>query len=156
MALANSGEYGYPEEQGQTDAQLQNRSDRNVRQYRDLELYFGKKSGNKDIGKVTDIQAVKRSIRNLVLLNRYEKPFQPFIFGGVLDSLFEPIEPLTAHYIGKQIEDVIVGFEPRALLDAVEVIENVDNNAYDVKIYFRVINIPAEQVELEFMLERLR
>ena len=56
----------------------------------------------------------------------------------------------------KQIEDVIVGFEPRALLDAVEVIENVDNNAYDVKIYFRVINIPAEQVELEFMLERLR
>ena len=54
------------------DAQLNNSSDRNVRQYADLDLFFGKKSSNSDVSEVTDIQAVKRSIRNLVLLNTYE------------------------------------------------------------------------------------
>ena len=49
------------------DAQLNNTSDRNVRQYKDLDLFFGRKSSNNDVGTVTDIQAVKRSIRNLVL-----------------------------------------------------------------------------------------
>ena len=61
----------------QYDAQLQNSSDRNVRQYSDLDLFFGKKTSDNDINKVTDVQAVKRSIRNLVLLNHYEKPFHP-------------------------------------------------------------------------------
>ena len=58
-----------------TDAQVQNDITRNVRQYKDLDLFFSKKATTKDINKVTDIQAVKRSIRNLVLLNYYEKPF---------------------------------------------------------------------------------
>ena len=54
-----------------TDAQGQNDIDRNVRQYTDLDLFFNKKATSKDISKVTDIQAVKRSIRNLVLTNHY-------------------------------------------------------------------------------------
>ena len=73
------------------DAQLNNSSDRNVRQYADLDLFFGKKSSNSDVSEVTDIQAVKRSIRNLVLLNTYEKPFHPEISSGVRDMLFELI-----------------------------------------------------------------
>ena len=54
-----------------TDAQGQNHIDRNVRQYTDLDLFFSKKATSKNISKVTDIQAVKRSIRNLVLTNHY-------------------------------------------------------------------------------------
>jgi len=65
------------------DAQLNNQSDSNVRQYVDLDLFFGKKTSNRDISDVTDVQAVKRSIRNLVLLNTYEKPFHPEISSGV-------------------------------------------------------------------------
>ena len=60
-----------------TDAQGQNNIDRNVRQWKDLDLFFQRKTSNKDINKVTDVQAVKRSVRNLVLLNHYEKPFHP-------------------------------------------------------------------------------
>ena len=63
------------------DAQANNDITRNVRQYSDLDLFFGKKSSDSDISKITDIQAVKRSIRNLVLLNTYEKPFHPEISG---------------------------------------------------------------------------
>ena len=65
------------------DAQLQNTSDRNVRQYSDLDLFFGKKTSDNDISKVTDVEAVKRSIRNLVQLNVYDKPFHPEVSGGV-------------------------------------------------------------------------
>ena len=54
------------------DAQLNNNSERNARQYTDLDLFFGKRSSDNDVGVVTDIQAVKRSIRNLVQLNHYD------------------------------------------------------------------------------------
>ena len=89
------------------DAQGQNDIDRNSRQYTDLDLFFGRKTTSKDINKVTDVQAVKRSIRNLVLTNHYEKPFHPEIGSGVRGMLFEPMTPLTAYVLSRKIEDVI-------------------------------------------------
>ena len=89
------------------DAQANNDITRNVRQYSDLDLFFGKKSSDSDISKVTDVQAVKRSVRNLVLLNAYEKPFHPEIAGGVREMLFELMTPITAQIIAKQVENVI-------------------------------------------------
>ena len=138
------------------DAQLNNTSDRNVRQYKDLDLFFGRKSSNNDVGTVTDIQAVKRSIRNLVLLNAFEKPFHPEISSGIRGMLFELMSPVTAAPLTKQIENVIANYEPRALVRTIRSIPNVDNNAYDVQIEFYVINAPTELVELTVMLERLR
>jgi len=139
-----------------TDAQGQNNIDRNVRQYTDLDLFFSKKSTSKDISKVTDIQAVKRSIRNLVLTNHYEKPFHPEIGSGVRDILFEPMTPLTAHILTRKIEDVIENFEPRAKLIGVRALQKLDRNEYEVTIEFLVVNAPTELVDLTVFLERLR
>tara|TARA_R110002096_G_scaffold330618_1_gene524696 strand:+ start:2086 stop:2526 length:441 start_codon:yes stop_codon:yes gene_type:complete len=139
-----------------TDAQGQNDIDRNVRQYTDLDLFFAKKATSKDISKVTDIQAVKRSIRNLVLTNHYEKPFHPEIGSGVRDILFEPMTPLTAHILTRKIEDVIENFEPRAKLIAVRALPKLDRNEYEVTIEFLVVNAPTELVDLTVFLERLR
>ena len=138
------------------DAQGQNDISRNVRQWTDLDLFFGKKATSKDINKVTDIQAVKRSIRNLVLLNHYEKPFHPEIGSGVRDMLFEPMTPITANILARKIEDVIENFEPRAKLVGVRAQPNLDRNEYEVTIEFYVINTPTELVDLTVMLERLR
>ena len=138
------------------DAQLNNSSDRNVRQYADLDLFFGKKSSNSDVSEVTDVQAVKRSIRNLVLMNTYEKPFHPEIASGVRDMLFELMTPVTAAVLARQIENVIENFEPRARLVGVRSIPNYDTNSYDVSIEFYVVNTPTELVELTLFLERLR
>jgi len=77
------------------DAQGQNSIDRDVRQWKDLDLFFGAKQTSKDINKVVSVQAVKRSIRNLVLTNHYEKPFHPEIGSGVRDMLFELMTPIT-------------------------------------------------------------
>ena len=78
------------------DAQAQNNITRNARQYSDLDLFFGKKTVGSDVNRVTDIQAVKRSLRNLVNLNTFEKPFHPEISGGIREMLFEPMTPITA------------------------------------------------------------
>ena len=140
----------------QYDAGLQNNITRNVRQYTDLDLFFGKKSSNSDVQDITDVTAVKRSIRNLVLLNHYEKPFHPEIASGVRDMLFELMTPITAQILARKIEDVIQNFEPRARLVGVTAIPNLDKNLYEVSIEFYVINQPTELVDLSIMLERVR
>ena len=138
-----------------TDAQANNDITRNVKQYRDLDLFFSKKS-NKDVNKVTDVEAVKRSVRNLILLNSYEKPFHPEIAGDVRGLLFELMTPLTSAVIARKIQDVIENFEPRARLTGVNVVPDFDRNSYEVTIYFYVVNAPTELVEVTQLLERLR
>ena len=138
------------------DAQSIDQTDRTIRQYSDLDLFFGKKNSDSDIQKITDIQAVKRSIRNLVQLNTYEKPFHPEIAGGVREMLFEPMSPLVAVVIARKIEDVITNFEPRARLVSVRAFPDLDRNAYEVSVEFYIVNAPTELVDFSIMLERLR
>ena len=138
------------------DAQLHNNSDRNVRQYSDLDLFFSRKTSNGDVNKITDVQAVKRSIRNLVQLNTYDKPFHPEISGGVLEMLFENMSPITGHVIARKVELVIENFEPRARLVSVSCSPDYNRNAYEVTVEFYIVNAPTELVDLTVMLERLR
>ena len=139
-----------------TDSQAFNESDRSVKQYSDLDLFFGKKAASNDISKVNDIQAVKRSVRNLILLNHYEKPFHPEIGSGVRDVLFENMTPTTSHILTRKIEMVIEQFEPRARLISVKAFPNLDRNEYECTISFYVVNAPTELVDLTVFLERLR
>ena len=138
------------------DAQLTNDSDRVVKEYVDLDLFFGKKSSNSDIQDLTNVKAVKRSIRNLILTNHFEKPFHPEIGSGVRDMLFENMTPVTSHILARKIEDVILNFEPRARLVGVRAEPILDRNTYEVTIEFYVVNQPTELVDLSVMLERLR
>ena len=138
------------------DAQAQNDISRNARQYSDLDLFFSRKTSNSDINTLTDVQAVKRSVRNLVQLDYFEKPFHPEIASGIRGMLFELMTPFTAQVIARQIEDVINNFEPRAKLVGVTAIPDLDRNAYEVKVEFYVVNTPTELVDLTVFLERLR
>ena len=140
----------------QYDAGSQNNITRNVRQYADLDLFFGKKSSNSDVQELTDVKAVKRSIRNLVLLNHYEKPFHPEIASGIRNMLFELMTPITAQILARKIEDVINNYEPRARLVSVTALPNLDRNSYEVSIEFYVVNQPTELVDLSILLERVR
>ena len=130
--------------------------DRAAQLYSDIDLFFGPKIGSKDVSKVTNITAVKRSVRNLILTNFYEKPFHPEIGSGVRDILFEPMTPISAYILTMKIEEVIDNFEPRARLVGVRATPNLDNNAYNVTIEFYVVNAPTELVNMEVLLERLR
>ena len=132
-----------------------NKSKRSARIYKDLNLDFQQNSATKDIQRVEDVDAVKRSVRNLISLNHYEKPFHPEIGSNLRGMLFENITPQISHYIGKQIEFLIKNYEPRCKLVEVDNRPNLDRNGYSVSISFYVVNVP-NPVQVETFLERLR
>ena len=127
----------------------------NSRRWTDLDLDFISHPVTKDIIFKTDVEAVKRSIRNLILTNRYERPFQPNIDGGVTRHLFQLSTPHTKHDVKSAIETCIANFEPRATVLSVFVGGDLDKNGFEVTIEFRVVNTP-DPVTIELFLERLR
>ena len=134
------------------DATQTNESSRSARIYKDLDLDFQKNTATKDIQKLTDIEAVKRSVRNLIKLNHYEKPFRPEVGSNPRAMLFENITPQINHAISKQIDLLIRNYEPRCRLVQLNVQPDVDRNGYRASISFYVINSP-ERVEVETFLE---
>ena len=137
------------------DATQTNESKRSSRIYKDLNLGFQQNTATKDIQKITDVEAVKRSVRNLINTNHYEKPFHPEIGSNLRAMLFENITPQMNHIISKNIELLIKNYEPRCRLVQVNTQPMFDRNGYACQISFYVVNYP-EQVEVESFLERLR
>ena len=137
------------------DATQTNESKRSSRIYKDLNLGFQKNTATKDIQKLTDVEAVKRSVRNLINTNHYEKPFHPEIGSNLRAMLFENITPQMNHIISKNIELLIRNYEPRCRLVQVNTQPMFDRNGYACQISFYVVNHP-EPVTVESFLERLR
>ena len=137
------------------DASRQNQK-RSSRVYEDLNLNFTTNPVTSDVTTVTDVNAVKRSVRNLLLTNHYDRPFHPEIGSNVQALLFENFGPITGNQLARQIEELIVNFEPRANVESVECFPVPDTNTYDVRIYFYVENLPAELHEFQTILEAMR
>ena len=137
------------------DATQTNESKRSSRIYKDLNLGFQQNTATKDIQKLTDVEAVKRSVRNLINTNHYEKPFHPEIGSNLRAMLFENMTPTMNHVISKNIELLIINYEPRCRLVQVNTQPMFDRNGYACQISFYVVNYP-EPVTVESFLERLR
>jgi phage baseplate assembly protein W len=123
--------------------------------YSDLDLNFGIHPVKKDLVTKKDENAVAFAIRNLILTNHYERPFNPELGSNVRKLLFEPVSVFTASDLQKMIEQTIANFEPRARVRRVDVIPNEDNNAYDVRIEF-FIDMKTNPITADFLLERIR
>ena len=136
-------------------AKQTNTSKRSGQVYVDLNLDFQQNSATKDIQKLVDIEAVKRSVRNLIYLNHYEKPFHPEIGSNLRGMLFENITPQMSHAIQKEISLLLQNFEPRAKLVQVATMPQFERNAYAVTISFFVQNSP-DRIVVESFLERIR
>ena len=134
---------------------LTNKSKRSARVFSDLNLDFLQNTATKDIQKIEDVDAVKRSVRNLINTNYYERPFHPEIGSNLRAMLFENITPQMTHAISKQIDLLLKNFEPRIRLVQINVQPFIQRNGYRASISFFVINTP-ERVEIETFLERLR
>ena len=134
---------------------LTNKTKKSVKIYKDLNLDFQQNTATKDIQKITDVESVKRSVRNLINTNHYEKPFRPQVGSNLRAMLFELISPQMNHAISKEIDLLISNYEPRCRLVEVSSNPQIDKNAYAVTISFYVVNHP-EPVVVESFLERLR
>ena len=134
---------------------LSNNSKRATRIYKDLDLDFGRNTVTNDVNKLTDVEAVKRSVRNLINTNHFERPFHPEIGGNVRALLFENMTPLTALNLQRKIEEVLNNFEPRAKITQILADPDIDRNGYKLEIKFYVIGI-QNPITVETFLERLR
>ena len=134
---------------------LSNQSTRSARIYKDLNLDFQQNTATKDIQKLLDVESVKRSVRNLINLNHYEKPFHPEVGSNLRGMLFENISPQMTHFIGKQVELLIKNYEPRCRLVEVRNQPDLDRNGYSISISFYVQNHPTPVI-VESFLQRLR
>ena len=134
---------------------ISNESKRSNRIFTDLDLDFQANTVTKDVPFLKDVEAVKRSVKNLMQTNYYDRPFQPELGSNLRAMLFENITPQISHMISKLIEKLIINYEPRAQVIQVITRPNLDRNAYQVTLSFRVLNHP-EPVTIESFLERLR
>ena len=100
-------------------------------------------------------EAVKRSIKNILLTDRGQRLFDPIFGSSIRSLLFENISPQTESALKSAIESAIENFEPRASLIDVIVQPMPDENAYAVTVAFGIINSP-EPIVLELLLNRIR
>ena len=137
------------------DSKSSTSKDRVNRIYSDLDLDFTRNPVTSDIVKLQDVDAVKRSVKNLIQTNHYERPFHPEIGSDVRALLFENMTPLTALNLERKVIEVLVNFEPRAKIVDVIAQPQEDANRYHIQISFYVVGI-STPIVVETYLQRLR
>lgn len=123
--------------------------------FSDLNLLFAPNPVTGDINPIKDIEAIKKSVVNLILTNFYERPFQPEIGCGVRGLLFELADAITINDIENAARLVLENFEPRIAVLDVNANDDPDNNSYTLSIQFQVLS-NEEIAEVTTILERLR
>jgi len=123
--------------------------------YSDFYTNFNVHPQNKRLAKYTNEEAVKRSVRNLILTEKYDRPFQPEIGSRINSLLFENMSDTISDQLKKTIAETIETYEPRARIVDIVVQANEPRHAYDVYIYFEVIN-SVNPITLNLTLYRVR
>jgi len=137
------------------DSQIKSKSTRNSRPFMDIDLDFNRNAVTNDVNVVEDVVAVKRSVRNLIQTNFYERPFHPELGCGIRELLFENFTPMTRVFLQRKIEEVLINYEPRIQLQNVSVDDDQDKNRLVVDIYFYVVGVSGPQ-QVQTFLQRVR
>ena len=123
--------------------------------YKDFPVSFLDHPVTHKLNVVTNAEAVKNSVKNIILTNRFERPYNPFFGGNVTAQLFENADPFTEYNVTRDVRTAIENFEPRAILDNVVVNANPDNHTLDVTVHFRTIAI-KDPITVTVNIERVR
>tara|TARA_Y100000310_G_C20153785_1_gene565978 strand:- start:79 stop:564 length:486 start_codon:yes stop_codon:yes gene_type:complete len=142
-------------------------STKQSRKFKDIDLDFGRNIVTNDVNTVEDVIAIKRSVKNLVQTNFYERLFHPELGCGVRQLLFENYTPLTSIFLKRKIEEVLVNNEPRISLTSIiinddtfesmnpAISDDIDSNRLRVDIHFYIVGISLPQI-VNVQLQRLR
>lgn len=125
------------------------------KRFRDLDLDFIRHPVSGDVSMKNNTEAIKRSLRNLVLTNPREKFFHPEIGSGVRNLLFENFTPVVKIKLERNIRTLVENYEPRVVLEDITVFFEERDNRLEVSIRFQVVGQPGS-TNLTFPLERLR
>jgi len=123
--------------------------------YSDIDLTFNRLPVSNDIALRYNEQAVIASVRNLLLTNFYERPFQPTLGSNIDKLLFEPISVLSSGLIKDEIVNVIRNYEPRVNIEEVLVVPKLSENGYSITLRFFIGNNTLPTT-VNLLLERSR
>ena len=123
--------------------------------FKDIPLGFTAHPITGNVKALTNRNAVKQSVKNIVLTNFYERPYNPTLGGDILAQLFENMDPITQYEISTNIRQALDNYEPRATIDDIVTDFLEDQNAINVTITFRVNN-DAEPISVSVLLDRVR
>ncbi len=138
------------------DAQGTNISSKTVKVWKDIDMKFTNHPLTNDVNRTFDVESVKRSVKNLILTDYGERPFQPWIGSNIKALLFEQMDPFTISVLKDQIKILLENFEPRVIFYNLE-INDLDSNELRVTIYFTLVNsISGEVFSIDTFLERIK
>jgi len=123
--------------------------------YSDLDLDFKINPITGDINKKIGGDAVKRSIRNLVFTNFYERPFKSFVGSNIPSLLFDNVDVITASEMESALVKLINTYEPRVRLNRVSVYADIDNYGFNVTLEYVILNTETPAT-FNLFLERIR
>ena len=123
--------------------------------FADLNLTFAKHPVTGKLSVLKNNDSIVRSVRNLILTNHWERPYQPLFGGNVTSKLFESFTRMTESLVQRDISDAFANWESRATLNSVIVRAYEGNNKLAITINFTPVN-RLEPVQAEFLVERTR
>ena len=126
------------------------------RGFKDLSASFQTSPLNNDLIALKNESAIARSVRNLVLTVRGERPFQPILGTGVSRLLFDNMDKLTAAAIRSELRTTIENYEPRVEINEILVEPDFERNAFHVTLQYFIIGMDVPEQELTFALEPTR
>lgn len=123
--------------------------------YSDLDFGFYMNPVTDDVAKKLDGNAIKQSLKNLILMKKFDSPFHPEICSQITDSLFENITPVMIAAIKRAITYTVENFEPRVNLTTVDVQPDPDHNALYVTLNYQIV-ASGTQSSYSFTINRTR
>lgn len=123
--------------------------------YSDLDFGFYMNPVTDDVAKKLDDNAIKQSLKNLILMKKFDSPFHPEICSQITDSLFENITPVMIAAIKRAITYTVENFEPRVNLTTVDVQPDPDHNALYVTLNYQIV-ASGTQSSYSFTINRTR
>lgn len=123
--------------------------------YSDFLINLDKHPLNGSLARTTNENAVKQSIRNIIMTDMYERPYQPKLGSKIHSLLFEPMDELTTPLLERTIEDAIRLFEPRASLRYVRITPVESRNEYTINIVFSLVNTIGD-IQMDLIIKRIR
>lgn len=123
--------------------------------YRDFMTSFTRNPVTSVLAVVTNEEAVKQGLKNLILTNLSERFYNPNIGSKVLASLFELQDQVSEDLLKKLVEECVHQVY-RANLINVDLTPNRDGNSYELTVLFSLINVPQQPISLSITLNRVR
>lgn len=123
--------------------------------YRDINLAFEKHPLTGDVVSATDVEAIKKSLRNLVMTDLYDVPFNPEKGTSLNGSLFENFTPITTEFLKTKIKEMVDLYEPRIQVQKIVIFQKEDQNALEVTIHFKILDLNRFE-DITIFVERTR